>query len=205
MEFFLSSAVGYLIGSIPFAFLILKRKGMDITSQGSGNVGAMNSYEVTNSKATGLLVLLLDFAKGSASVLAAKLFSGDFFIYPAIALIFTVLSHNYNPWLKFKGGRGLASAAGGAVFIFPFMLIVWLIMYGIAYAMKKNIHFGNIWGTIFTLIIIFLSADAATNYSYPKAGKNELMLFSASILILIFIKHIEPLLNLIENKEFKKE
>ena len=65
MEYLLSSIIGYLFGSIPTAYLLLKRtRGIDITNAGTGNVGAMNSYEVTNSKSIGIIVLLIDFLKG---------------------------------------------------------------------------------------------------------------------------------------------
>ena len=68
MEYLLSAIIGYFFGSIPSAYLILKKKkGIDITSAGTGTVGAMNSYEVTNSKSIGLLVLFLDFIKPLSS------------------------------------------------------------------------------------------------------------------------------------------
>lgn len=201
MNYLLALLLGYLLGSIPAAFLILKAKGLDITKEGSGNVGAMNSFEVTNSKAVGFLVFIIDFLKGSAAVLLARFLLQDIFILPALALIFAVLSHNYNPWLKLNGGRGLATAAGGAFFLFPFMLVVWLIMWVIAYLIKKDIHFGNIWGTIFTLVIIFLSSNIAAKYTFPKGDAELALLCASAILIMIFIKHIEPLKEIINSKK----
>ena len=112
-----SSIIGFLLGSFPTGFIFLKKaKGVDITKEGSGNVGAMNSFEVSNSKLIGYSVFLIDFLKGSASVLIPSFLFPDQFIFPAISLLFAVFSHCYNPWLNFKGGRGLSTAAGGAAF-----------------------------------------------------------------------------------------
>ena len=70
MNYLLSCIIGFLVGSLPTAFIILKKtKGIDITSAGTGNVGAMNSFEVTNSKIIGLIVFIIDALKGSQSIL----------------------------------------------------------------------------------------------------------------------------------------
>ena len=130
MEFLFSALIGYLLGSFPTAFLILKKsKGINITERGSGNVGAMNSFEVSNSKVIGLVVLVIDALKGLLSVYLPLLFFQVNFMPPAIALFFAVFAHCFNPWLNFKGGRGLATAAGGASLLFPFALVVWGILW----------------------------------------------------------------------------
>ena len=75
MQYLVSCLIGYLFGSIPTAFIILKKaKGIDITISGTGNVGAMNSYEVSNSKFLGILVFIVDFIKGSLSVIVVLYF-----------------------------------------------------------------------------------------------------------------------------------
>jgi glycerol-3-phosphate acyltransferase PlsY len=202
MEYFFSSLIGYLLGSIPTAFLILKKsKGIDISNTGSGNVGAMNSYEVTNSKKIGLLVFSIDFLKGFLSVLVAKIIFNDIFIYPAIALLFAIFSHCYNPWIRFKGGRGLATAAGGASLLFPYLLFVWIILWILVYLIKKDILIANIFATIISLITIFLTEKIALRYAYGiNVDPGELMFLCTSALLIIFIKHIEPLKEIITNK-----
>lgn len=210
MEYLISSTIGYLLGSIPTAYLFIKKsKGIDITKEGSGNVGAMNSFEVTNSKFIGILVFLIDFLKGAASVLIPIYIYPNQFIFPAIALLFAVFSHCFNPWLKFKGGRGLATAAGGAAIIFPFLLAVWCVLWVIFYLMRKNILLANISSTIFSLFVVFGTSEIAVKYAYPKPVTSEiLILISTAVLITIFIKHISPLLELIEeqknNRKIKK-
>jgi glycerol-3-phosphate acyltransferase PlsY len=204
MEYLFSAVIGYLLGSFPTAYLILKKsKGIDITEQGSGNVGAMNSLEVSNSKVIGLIVLVIDALKGLLSVYLTLLLFGINFMFPAIALFFAVFSHCYNPWLDFRGGRGLATAAGGASLLFPFALAVWCILWVIIYIYRRDILWANIWAVITSLIIILVSSDIAVKYSFPKAGtRGELILFSIALLIIIFVRHIEPFKEIIKNKNF---
>src|SRR5512140_1590079 len=109
----LSGATGYLLGSFPTAYILVRWKSKtDIRMVGSGNVGGLNSYVVTKSKALAAIVVLIDALKGVAAVLIAPLITGDSFIFMAAAGIGAVLGHNFPVWLRFKGGRGLATAAG---------------------------------------------------------------------------------------------
>lgn len=202
MEYLLSAIIGYLFGSIPSAYLILKKKkGIDITSAGTGNVGAMNSYEVTNSKSIGLLVLFLDFIKAVIPVLIILLFLESSFLMASISVLFAIFSHCFNPWLEFKGGRGLATAAGGSAIIFPFLLIAWIIFWVLVYFIKKDIHIANILATILSLVSVLASPGYLIQFAFPQPVLvNELLLFTSGGLLIIFIKHIEPLKEIISNK-----
>lgn len=199
MTYIISIVIGYLFGSIPTAYILLKKKkGIDITKTGSGNVGAMNSFEVTRSKLIGIVVLIVDFLKGFISVYLIILMYPENFALPAIALIFAIFSHCFNPWIEFKGGRGLATAAGGTALLFPYFLIVWIILWLIFYALKKDILIGNIAATVLSLFLIANTSEIAIKYTYPKAqSENELILFVLSGLTIIFIKHIQPLTEII--------
>lgn len=202
MEYLLSAIIGYLFGSIPSAYLILKKKkGIDITSAGTGNVGAMNSYEVTNSKSIGLLVLFLDFIKAVIPVLIILLFLESSFLMASISVLFAIFSHCFNPWLEFKGGRGLATAAGGSAIIFPFLLIAWILFWVLVYLIKKDIHIANILATILSLVSVLTSPGYLIQFAFPQPVLvNELLLFTSGGLLIIFIKHIEPLKEIISNK-----
>jgi len=121
----------YLLGSIPFGFLAAKARGIDIRSVGSGNIGATNAMRVLG-KPLGIAVLLLDAFKGYAACAflpplvfnwLAPHFSGLFRCFQqepvefqmrfyVVAGVFAVLGHNYTCWLKFKGGKGIATTAG---------------------------------------------------------------------------------------------
>lgn len=195
MDYLISLIVGYVIGSFPTAYLILKKiKNIDITTEGTGNVGAMNSFDVTKSKWIGISVLIIDLLKGILSVLIVQLFFDPDFSLLAVSLIGCVFSHCYNPWLQLKGGRGLASAAGGTAIIFPFALVVWSVLWVIFYLMKKNITIANFAASIFSLVIIITSSSAAVKYAFPKPESiSILILFSVGLMLIIISKHTEPM------------
>jgi len=195
MDYIVTSLIGYLFGSFPSAYLLVKKaRGTDITKEGSGNVGAYNSLEVTNSRLIGISVFVIDFLKGLFSVLIPIFIFPNEFNYPALSLLFAVFSHCYNPWINFKGGRGLATSAGGAAIIFPFLLVVWCVLWVIFYVMRKDILFANISSTVFSLLVVLGTSNVALKYAYPQpVDIFTLMLVCSAILILIFIRHIEPL------------
>ena len=207
MEYLISILLGYLIGSVPTAYLVLKKsKNMDITSEGSGNVGAMNTFEVTNSKLIGIIVLIIDLLKGMLPIFILKIFSMNDFPLLSVALIACVFSHCYNPWLKLKGGRGLASAAGGAAIIFPFALAVWVILWMIFYLMKKDITIANVVATIMTLILTVTSVSTAIKYAFPTPDSEAiLVLFSLGLLLIILSRHTEPIHELLESMKSSKK
>ncbi len=130
-------ALGYLVGSIPFAFLAGRYfRGIDIRHAGSGNVGAANVLR-TSGAALALSVMLLDIAKGAASVLWVQtLVAGE--QGPALAGVAAVVGHVYPVWLHGRGGKGVATAAGVFSVLTPmallpamalFMCVVWMTRY----------------------------------------------------------------------------
>lgn len=205
MEYLIIALFSYLIGSFPTAYVLLKKvKQIDITQNGSGNVGALNSYEVSNSKLIGVTVLLIDALKGFGIVYLSKILFGNDFLTGSISLLFSVTGHCFSPWIKFKGGRGLATAAGGSLILAPAILILWLLFWLLAYLFRKNIHFGNITATILTGLLSLSSSDILNKYSIPPADEN--FLFGVSVMLLmivIFIKHIKPLKEYIDQQKNK--
>lgn len=199
MQYLISLVIGYLLGSVPTAYILLKnKKGVDITSTGSGNVGAMNSYEITNSKLFGVIVLIIDALKGVLSVVIVKFIYPESFFLPSLSLIFSIFSHCYSPWIQFKGGRGLATAAGGSLLLFPYLLAVWMILWTIFYIIKKDIHLSNISATIFSILLVFNTADIAVKYAFPSPeAETEIIFFTVTGLLIILIRHIDPLKEII--------
>ncbi|NNG27514.1 MAG: hypothetical protein HKM87_08310, partial [Ignavibacteriaceae bacterium] len=174
-------------------------KKIDITKDGSGNVGTLNAIRTTKSKLIGVSVLIIDAIKGALSVFIPLILFPETFIFPALALLFAVFAHCFNPWLGLKGGRGLAVTAGGGLVIFPYLVLVWALLWVIFYLMKRNHHIANITATIFTLLLLFNTVDIAMKYSAIKPeNSSSLIAIVAAMLIIIFIKHIEPLKELIE-------
>jgi len=116
----ITAAVSYLLGSIPFGYLLVRIfKGEDVRSSGSGNIGATNVAR--KSPALGVATLLLDAAKGLAAVLVARmLFSGpQQQLIMTTAAFFAVLGHLFPVWLKFRGGKGVATSLGAFLLLTP--------------------------------------------------------------------------------------
>ncbi|WP_425341729.1 glycerol-3-phosphate 1-O-acyltransferase PlsY [Citromicrobium bathyomarinum] len=119
MDTLLAALIGYLLGSIPFGYLLTRAAGLgDVRAQGSGNIGATNVLR-TGSKKLAAATLLLDLAKGLAPVLIARALFDQPDTMPAAALgpvpaaaLFAVIGHCFPVWLKFKGGKGVATNAG---------------------------------------------------------------------------------------------
>lgn len=126
----------YLLGSIPFALILARRWGSDLRSVGSGNLGATNVMRASGVRA-GVLVAILDMSKGAASVwLAARV--SDAAPLPAAAGLAAIIGHIYPVWLRFHGGKGVATACGVFSILTPlavppamaiFAAVVWLTKY----------------------------------------------------------------------------
>lgn len=199
MNYLLSALIGYFLGSFPTAYIILKKTiNVNVIEAGSGNIGAMNSFEISDSKIIGILVFLIDALKGLLSVYLCLLIFPTNFIFPALALFFAVFSHCYNPWLKFKGGRGLSTAAGGSALLSPLILASWCVLWAIVYVLKKNILLANIAAIILTLILTIASIEIIYKYTFPTPESySTLIMFYSGLLIIIFIRHIDPLKEII--------
>jgi glycerol-3-phosphate acyltransferase PlsY len=127
--------LGYFAGSVPFAFLLARRAGVDVRVAGSGNVGAANVLR-TAGPWRGILVMALDVGKGAAAVLVANATSGV--AVAALTGAAAIVGHIYPVWLRFHGGKGVAVAAGVFTVLAPaataiaaalFLVTVWLTRY----------------------------------------------------------------------------
>jgi len=199
MNYLLSFLIGYIIGSFPTAYIILKHfLDVDIRSTGSGNVGALNSFEVSRSKMIGISVFTIDLFKGLTAVLLAKLLVGDEFIFVMIALNAAVLAHCFSPWINFKGGRGLATAGGGALFVSIPMLLIWLLIWAISFGYPRNIHIANVSASVLTAVVSFTSAFLLNQFSFPHAVNNlQFSIYVSLLMLIVLTKHYVPMKELI--------
>ena len=131
--------LAYLLGSVPFGFLIAKTRGQDIRTLGSGNIGATNVFRSV-SKPLGILTFALDFLKGFAGVqwipVLASLLTGvsyENMYFPVFCGAMTVVGHNWTLFLGFKGGKGIATSAGLLLGLSPagvgIAFVAWLITF----------------------------------------------------------------------------
>lgn len=193
----------YLIGSIPTAYLVLRLfHKKDITREGSGNVGAMNSYEVSGSKLTGVLVFITDFLKGLLPTTILLIFLRYDFEFALLPLLALVTGHNFSVWIKFKGGRGLATAAGILAVLNFWTVILWCVLYALTYLIKKNVHIGNIMATILLpIVLLVLNSQGLKCFQYSKTSAGLFVIFCSIICFLIVLKHISPILSIIRKSK----
>jgi glycerol-3-phosphate acyltransferase PlsY len=184
------------MGSIPFAYLVVRwRRGVDLRAEGSGNVGALNSLHVTHSKGIGILVLLLDLAKGAAVVWAAGELLGRTFPHLAGAAVGAVVGHNYSLWLRWKGGRGLATALGAMLVIAPLAGLIWMVLWGAGYTLFREINVGSAFACV---------AEAGSMFALPfpvtrsvltlPAGQADVYVFMSLMFAVLLSKLVRPVL-----------
>ncbi len=203
---YLIPLIAYILGTFPSAYLIVKMASKrDILKAGTGNAGAMNSYEVTGRKEIGLVVFVLDMLKGYFAVMIALELTRNDFLWAAIAAVASVLGHNFNIWYKFKGGRGLATAAGALMQINIIGILAWgIIWLPFYYILKKEVHAGNILATILAPVAVFIIPYSfLSRFDIFVFEKGEYFYLILALGIVIMLRHIKPLRELMnKNKIF---
>ena len=206
--------VPYLIGSVPFGFLIGKMKGLDIRTQGSGNIGATNVTRVIG-KNWGKLCFLLDLMKGILPVVLVNLlvrrgtFDDPCGILPAIAALATVCGHIYPVYLHFKGGKGISTAAGAILALNPPALLSAGVLWVIVFLTSRYVSLASIAAAVSLPVFAWIMKMAGV-WTYSPT---EMILFCV-LAVLAVVRHssnIRRLLNGTEsrfarkNESWKKE
>lgn len=139
----------FSIGSVPFGAIFARRRGVDIQQEGSGNIGATNVAR-TLGKKLGALVLLLDALKGAVPTAAALWLAERGFVHgwAAAAGLLAVLGHCYTPWLRFRGGKGVATALGVFVVTDPTATAISVAIFVLAYAAFRKASLGSLLGAL---------------------------------------------------------
>ena len=149
--------VAYLIGTIPFGYLIVRRKiGADIRQTGSGGTGATNVSRRAG-KAAGVLTLLLDAAKGSVAVLIAKAVGGDDWVI-AIAATAALVGHIFPVWLGFRGGKGVATGVGIFVVLAPVALLCAGVIFIAIVVTTRYVSLGSITAAVLIPVFVWLQS-----------------------------------------------
>lgn len=202
--------VSYLVGAIPWAFIIGKLHGVDIRKHGSGNVGATNVTRIIG-KPWGILCFIIDFLKGFLPVIVVEL------IFPKLiylnqtqvssliilAVIATVAGHVYPVYLGFKGGKGISTGTGTLVALTPYAIVIGLIIWVIVFKISKYVSLASIIAAI-TVPISSLIFSSTGVYHIDIT----LQFFILLLALFAIYKHksnIKRLLNGTESSFKKKE
>ena len=197
------AAIAYLLGSIPFGYVLVKLfRGQDIRQSGSGNIGATNVAR-SGAKGLGIATLILDAGKGLLAVYLAWLLANSKFnscgagqcVPPqhlmAVAALGAVAGHVFPVWLKFRGGKGVATALGVFSLLFPKAVLIGLVVFIVVVAISRYVSLGSVLGAIaFPVGAYFLKLTDGFTLSLTSA-----------VAVLVVLKHHQNIRRLLSGTE----
>ncbi|WP_027339180.1 glycerol-3-phosphate 1-O-acyltransferase PlsY [Halonatronum saccharophilum] len=184
--------IGYLLGSIPFALIAVRLvKKVDIRDYGSGNVGATNAFRLMG-LSMGILVALLDIGKGFLAVSIAKVFFADQPLILLLAGILSIVGHNWPIFLKFKGGKGVATSVGVLISLVPQVIFIIFLVWLTIILTTQYVSLASIVGAaLLPVLIIIFALDAVY------------LGFAILISIFVIYRHIPNIKRLLAGTENK--
>lgn len=185
---YIAAAGAFFIGSVPFGVLIARRKGIDLQTAGSGNIGATNVLR-TVGKISALLTLLGDALKGAVAVLLCR-YAGGGELVEGIAAISVVSGHMFSVFLYFKGGKGVATGFGSLAVYAPVPALISLAVWIVTAQFTKYSSVAAITSFLFLPVIVVLSGGSMVKIS-----------FAIVIAFLIILKHGQNIRRLLEGTE----
>lgn len=195
--------LAYLIGSIPFGLVFAKSKKIDLRKEGSGNIGAANAGRILGKK-YGYLTFALDMVKGSIFVILFRyqiIPSTYLVLSPALYGFVAIIGHTFSIFLKFEGGKAVATGAGFIFSYLPIAIPIGLIAFLIVFLKTRIASLGSLVSTIFVTIlaIVFtiIGKDVLTGIDIDI----YFAVFAFFTAVLIFIKHIPNIKRLINKNE----
>jgi len=189
MEYIITIILSYLFGSIPTALIFSKMKNIDIRKQGSGNIGATNSFRVMGKK-IGFVVTFADILKGVIPSLLAYLYGGD--LLAVFATLAVVIGHSFSIFANFKGGKGIAAGAGAVMVLDPLAVILGILIFIILLFLTKYASVSSIVAASSVVLLTWISDDTLV----IKIGVSLLVGF-------IIYRHHSNISRLIKGKENK--
>lgn len=188
---FIVLVVAYLIGSLPFGYIASRMlQRTDIRNYGSGNIGATNVLRVMGWRAA-LPVFILDMLKGAAAVLLAKAISGETIIYLSAGFL-AMIGHSLPLFLKFKGGKAVATGIGVLAAVSGWVTLSLIITAGIIVALTRYVSLGSIIGAILVPLFFWLF-----DYDLPY------IFFGLAMAVLVAARHHENIGRLLKGTESK--
>src|SRR4030095_10067078 len=191
----------YLLGSIPFGYLAGRLGGIDIRQAGSGNVGATNVGRVFG-KTYGYPVFAFDFVKGFGAVKISMLIApgrppewNSPEIFGILAALSSVLGHLYPPWLRFKGGKGVATSAGALLALTPVATLIGVAIWIIVFWLTRYVSLASITAAVVLPIVILVVSSQDQNKRKP------LVYSSACLAAVVIWRHRSNLSRLMRGTE----
>lgn len=185
----------YLLGSIPFGYLIVKMgSGSDVRGAGSGNIGATNVTRVAG-KGAGLATLLLDVGKGYLAVWLATRWSHGNIRWMMAAAVAVVLGHTFSCWLRFRGGKGVATGLGVFLAVAWQAVLATLLVWLVVVAFWRYVSLGSVVAAAALPILVYLF------YAPGHAPPLAVSFGSVAVAIIVIFKHRENIARLIAGTE----
>ena len=187
----LTTLIAYLLGSIPFGYLIVRwQRGIDVRATGSGSIGATNVMR--NLGILGFVAtFLLDAGKGLFAVLlVSRMTSGDPTLVAAAAVA-AVLGHCFPFWLRFRGGKGVATGVGVFIAIAPLQVVLVLVIFGIVVAIWRYISLGSVVATAAFPVLVY----------WMKHPPIQIVLGAAGAALIIIGRHHANIARLLKGTE----
>ncbi|BET36418.1 UPF0078 membrane protein [Wolbachia endosymbiont of Culex quinquefasciatus JHB] len=189
MEKYIILILSYVIGSIPFSLIIAKINGINLREVGSGNIGATNVAR-TGNKRLAVLALFLDSLKGFVAVYTAQQFCDNNDLYIYVSAILAVLGHMFPIWLRFNGGKGVATTLGVLIALNISIALAFVFVWLIVFFIFRYSSLASLAAT---------AAAVIASFFFQK----ELFLILLTVAILIFLKHYKNIANLLQGRERK--
>jgi glycerol-3-phosphate acyltransferase PlsY len=184
--------LGYILGSIPFGYLVGKSmKKIVIREYGSGNIGESNVFRILGVKLA-MMVLIGDCLKGFIIIVIAKMIEIDSLLFLLFIGIFVIIGHNWSVFLRFQGGKGIATTYGVILAIYPVLAVISALIWLAIVLITKYASLGSLISLIALLIM-------AIFYQKPV----EFIIFCCCVLLLAIIKHHRNIHRLFKGKERK--
>jgi glycerol-3-phosphate acyltransferase PlsY len=194
--YFIVAVAAYLLGSIPFGYILVRVfRGEDVRKTGSGNIGATNVARA-GAPGLGIATLILDAAKGFAAVVVAqRLAPAESAPLAALAALFAIFGHVFPVWLKFKGGKGVATGVGAFLAVAPKAVLIVLVIFFAIVAVSRYVSLGSIIATAAFPVFAYL----LNRQEFPP-GVVAVMFFAA---FLIIAKHHQNIRRLLAGTEHR--
>lgn len=183
----------FLIGSIPWGYIIGKTKGIDLRKEGSGNIGATNVLRIIGKKEA-LITLLLDISKGILPVLVVKLiplYANNLFLVGLVGTC-AILGHCFSPFMRFRGGKGVATTIGVLLAYAPLAGLISILIWIITFKISKISSLGALISFAILPLNVYI-----LNYS------DEVLFFAFLFTVIIYIRHIPNIKRILKGTESK--